>query len=38
MIIKEEPGYIQWILDAEFPLYTKKKIKEIYLKISKENR
>ena len=37
-IIKEDPNYVQWILNAEFPLYTKKKIKEIHLKILKKNR
>ncbi|MDO4190640.1 MAG: 3'-5' exonuclease [Bacteroidales bacterium] len=31
-VLNEAPGYLSWILNADFPLYTKRKFKEIRLK------
>lgn len=31
-VMKEQPGYLNWILNADFPLYTKKILTEIKLK------
>ena len=31
-VLKEQPGYYSWMLNAEFPLYTKKVLTEIKLR------
>jgi len=31
-VIKEQPGYLNWMLNADFPLYTKKVLTEIKLR------
>lgn len=33
-VLKEQPGYYAWILNSEFPLYTKKVLTEIKLRTS----
>lgn len=33
-VLKEQPGYYSWMLNAEFPLYTKKVLTEIKLRAS----
>ena len=37
-ISKDEPGYYGWMLDADFPLYTKKVLREEMAKIKAENQ
>ncbi len=36
-VAKEEPGYYGWMLDADFPLYTKQVLREQMEKIKAEN-
>jgi DNA polymerase-3 subunit epsilon len=36
--MKEEPGYYGWMLDADFPLYTKQCLKREMEKIKTENQ
>lgn len=36
-ILKQEPGYFSWIQNADFPLYTKKVLKQIKTKMDDEN-
>jgi DNA polymerase-3 subunit epsilon len=36
--MKEEPGYYGWMLDADFPLYTKQCLKREMEKIKAENQ
>ncbi|MBQ5717977.1 MAG: 3'-5' exonuclease, partial [Alistipes sp.] len=31
-VFREEPSYYKWMMDGDFPLYTKKVITEIYLR------
>ena len=31
-VLKEQPGYFSWIINSEFPLYTKKVLTEIKLR------
>ncbi len=31
-VLKEQPGYFSWIINSEFPLYTKKELTEIKLR------
>ena len=33
-VLKENPGYYAWIQNADFPLYTKKILKEIKKRLS----
>lgn len=37
-VMKEEPGYYGWMLDADFPLYTKQCLKKEMEKIKAENQ
>lgn len=37
-IYDENPGYFSWINQAEFPLYTKKILKDLVIKIKLENK
>tara|TARA_B110000196_G_C20775664_1_gene488672 strand:+ start:29 stop:469 length:441 start_codon:yes stop_codon:yes gene_type:complete len=37
-IYDENPGYFSWINQAEFPLYTKKILKDLVVKIKLENK
>ena len=37
-VMKEEPGYYGWMLDADFPLYTKQCLKREMEKIKAENQ
>ncbi|UKN03067.1 3'-5' exonuclease [Paracrocinitomix mangrovi] len=37
-VFHEEPGYHRWIIDNEFPLYTKKIVKDITDKLIQKNR
>jgi DNA polymerase-3 subunit epsilon len=29
-VLKKQPGYYSWMMDAQFPSYTKKVLTEIY--------
>lgn len=35
-VLKEQPGYYNWMLNSDFPLYTKKVLTEIKLRMVKE--
>jgi DNA polymerase-3 subunit epsilon len=37
-VLKEEPGYYGWMLDADFPLYTKQCLRNEMEKIKSENQ
>jgi DNA polymerase-3 subunit epsilon len=32
-VFREEPSYYAWMMNGDFPLYTKKVITEIYLRL-----
>ena len=34
-VFRQEPSYYAWIMDSDFPLYTKKIVTEIYLREKK---
>ena len=37
-VFHDNPGYFSWINQADFPLYTKKVLKELIIKIRLKNK
>jgi DNA polymerase III subunit epsilon len=37
-VLREQPGYYGWILQGDFPLYTKRVLTQIYIRLKEEGR